>query len=148
MQRNKKYINTIFAWIDFKDIEYITRPEFINGTEERFHNLLKTSIKNRGIVDPLFLFNYSGRLKTIVGNNRMVVCKELNIRDIPCIITQFGNKKKLLDGKLLINDEQIRELFYLPNQVLIRRTKQGWVDQVNSKKFTIISHKYGVGLED
>ena len=136
-------INTIFAEVPFNRIEYLTRPEFIDGTEQKFYDELKKSIQEKGLLDPLFVKNTNGHLKTIVGNNRMVICKELGIKTIPCIITQIGNKKHFLKGKLLTTDEEIKDLFYLPEEVTVRRTKGGWVDQVNATKFITIRNKYG-----
>ena len=135
-------INTIFTEVPFNRIEYLTRPEFIDGTEQKFHNELKKSVQEKGLLDPLFVKNTNGHLKVIVGNNRMVICKELGIKTIPCIITQIGNKKHFLKGKLLTTDEEIKDLFYLPEEVTVRRTKDGWVDQVNAKQFMNIQQKY------
>ena len=135
-------INTIFTEVPFNRIEYLTRPEFIDGTEQKFHNELKKSIQEKGLLDPLFVKNIAGHLKTLIGNNRMVICKELGIKTIPCIITQIGNKKHFLKGKLLTTDEEIKDLFYLPEEVTVIRTKGGWIDQVNAKKFMNIQQKY------
>ena len=140
--KNWKKINTIFTEVPFEKIEYLTRPEFINGTEQKFYDELKKSIQEKGLLDPLFLKNTDGHLKTLVGNNRMVICKKLRIKTIPCIITQIGNKKHFLNGKLLTTDEEIKNLFYLPEEVTVRRTDDGWVDQVNAKKFMNIQQKY------
>ena len=137
-------INTIFTEVPFNKIEYLTRPEFIDGTEQKFHDLLKRSIQEKGLLDPLFLKNTDGKLKVIVGNNRMVICKELGIKTIPCVITQIGNKKHFLKGKLLTTNKEIKDLFYLPEEVTVRRTKGGWVDQVNATKFITIRNKYEI----
>ena len=120
----------------------MTRPEFIDGTEQIFYNSLKESIKKRGLLDPLFLTNIDGKLKTIVGNNRMVICKKLGIKKIKCIITQKGKEDTFLKGKILKTDKEIKNLFYAPEEVTVRRTKQGWVDQVNATKFITIINKY------
>ena len=135
-------INTIFTEVLFNKIEYITRPEFIDGTEQIFYNSLKESIQKNGLLDPLFLINTNGHLKTIVGNNRMVICKKLGIKKIKCIITQIGKEDTFLKGKVLKTDKEIKNLFYVPEEVTVRRTKQGWVDQVNAKKFIQIINKY------
>ena len=79
-------MNTIFAEVPFNRIEYLTRPEFIDGTEQKFYDELKKSMQEKGLLDPLFLKNTNGHLKTIVGNNRMVICKKLGIKKIKCII--------------------------------------------------------------
>ncbi len=135
-------INTIFTEVPFDKIEYITRPEFIDGTEQKFYDLLKRSIQEKGLLDPLFLKNTDGKLKVIVGNNRMVICKKLEIKKIKCIITQIGKEDTFLKGKILKTDKEIKDLFYLPEEVTVRRTKNGWIDQVNATKFTIIRNKY------
>ena len=135
-------INTIFTEVLFNKIEYLTRPEFIDGTEQIFYNSLKESIQKNGLLDPLFLINTKGHLKTIVGNNRMVICKKLGIKKIKCIITQIGKEDTFLKGKILKTDKEIKDLFYLPEEVTVRRTKGGWVDQVNATKFIIIRNKY------
>ena len=135
-------INTIFTEVLFNKIEYLTRPEFIDGTEQIFYNSLKESIQKNGLLDPLFLINTNGHLKTIVGNNRMVICKKLGIKKIKCIITQIGKEDTFLKGKVLKTDKEIKNLFYVPEEVSVRRTKQGWVDQVNAKKFIQIINKY------
>ena len=135
-------INTIFTEVPFNKIKNLTRPEFINGQEEFFHKSLKESIQKRGLLDPLFLKNTDGDLKVIVGNNRMVVCKELGIKKIKCIISQIGNEETFLKGRVLKTDREIKDLFYLPEEVVVRRDKKGWVDQVNATKFTKIINKY------
>ena len=140
--KNWKKINTIFAKVPFEKIEYLTRPEFIDGTEQKFYDALKKSIQEKGLLDPLFLKNTNGHLKTIVGNNRMVICKKLNIKTIQCIITQMGKEKYFVKGKKLKTDKEIKNLFYVPEEVTVKRTKQGWVDQVNARKFIIIKEKY------
>ena len=69
--------------------------------------------------------------------------KKLEIKKIKCIITQIGKEDTFLKGRVLKTDKEIKDLFYLPEEVTVRRTKGGWVDQVNAKKFTIIRNKYG-----
>ena len=140
-KRNNTNFNTIFKKILFKKIEYIVRPKFINGTEQEFYNSLKQSINENGLLDPLFLTNLNGKLKVLIGNNRMVICKELHIKIIPCIITQIGNSKFFLKGKELKTDKEIKNLFHLPNEVEVRRNK-GRVDLVKATRFVKMKHKY------
>ena len=136
-------INTIFTEVPFEKIEYLTRPEFIDGTEQKFYDELKKSIQEKGLLDPLFVKNIAGHLKTVVGNNRMVICKKLGIKKIKCIITQIGKEDTFLKGRVLKTDKEIKDLFYLPEEITVRRTKGGWVDQVNATKFITIRNKYG-----
>ena len=56
----------------------------------------------------------------------MVVAKELGIKTVPCIITQFDAENSKLKGRVLETDEEIKSLFHLPEHVVIRR-KDGWL---------------------
>ena len=123
-------INTIYAELPRESITYATRPEFVNGTEQKFYDTLKKSITKSGMKDPIFIFYQSKRwgnkLKVIAGQNRMVIAEELGIKIIPCIITQFDVKNSKLKGRVLNTDEEIKSLFHVPKHVVIRR-KDGWV---------------------
>ena len=59
----------------------------------------------------------------------MVVAKELDIKTVPCIITQFDVENSELKGRVLETDEEIKNLFHLPEHVVIRR-KDGWLYNV------------------
>ena len=122
-------INCIYAEIPTERITYVTRPEFINGQEQNFHDALTKSIIKSGIKDPIFIYYQSKRwgndLKVMTGQNRMVVAKELGIKTVPCIITQFDAENSKLKGRVLETDEEIKSLFHLPEHVVIRR-RDGW----------------------
>ena len=127
-------IQTIYAKFPREKITYLTRPEFINGQEQSFHDALKVSMSKYGFRDPVFCYynhqNWGGKIKIIVGNNRMVVAKELDIKIIPAIITNFKADESPLEGRVLKTDDEIRALFYLPKELTIRRHKEGFIDQV------------------
>ena len=72
----------------------------------------------------------------------MTICKELEIKMVPCIITQLGNEDIFLKGKILKTDSQIRKLYYLPKEVVINRREDGWIQQVYAKTFMDIQNKY------
>ena len=74
-------------------------------------------------------------IKIIVGNNRMVVAKELDIKIIPAVVTNFKADQFPLEGKILKTDDEIKALFHLPKQLHIRRDKNGDVDQVTPPHF-------------
>lgn len=126
-------INTIYAELPRERITYTIRPEFISGQEQKFYDALKKSITKSGIKDPIFVYyqsrTWGNKLKTIVGQNRMVIAKELNIKMIPCVITQFDAENSDLKGKVLNTDEEIKHLFHIPKHVEVRR-KNGWVYSV------------------
>lgn len=135
-------INTIYAEIPREQITYRIRDEFIGEREKEFHDALKKSIAKNGIKDPVFIYyqhkTWGEKLKVIVGQNRMVIAKELNIKMIPCIITQFDAEKSQLKGRVLKTDEEIKSLFCAPEHVVIRR-RDGWLYSalcnVGGKKF-------------
>ena len=76
-------IQTIYKELPFEKIAYLERAEFINGQEQSFHDALKASMSKYGFKDPVYCWYnskaYGNKIKIIVGNNRMVIAKELNI---------------------------------------------------------------------
>ena len=60
----------------------------------------------------------------------MTVAKALGIKTIKAVITNFKADTLPIEGRILNTDAEIRELFHLPNQLQIRRDKNGDVDQV------------------
>jgi len=132
-------IQTIYAKFPQEKIVHLTRPEFINGQEQSFHESLTASMSKYGFRDPVYCWynskRYGNIIKIIVGNNRMVVAKELDIKIIPAIITNFKADEFPLEGQVLKTDDEIRVLFHLPDQLDIRRDKNGNVDQVTAPHF-------------
>ena len=126
-------INVIYIKLPIEKISYLTRPEFISGQEQKFHDRLSQSIAKHGMLDPVFMYHRQGvkdRLQVIVGNNRMVVAKELGIKIIPAIVVQFNAENSDLKGKILNSDDEIKKLFRVPHIVEIRKNKEGLIDQV------------------
>ena len=141
-------IKIIYKELPIDKISYLAREEFSpTGPEKDFYNLLKNSMSKHGLKDPVHIEyggeDYGDILKVLVGNNRMVICKKLGIKKIKCIITQIGKEDTFLKGRVLKTDKEIKDLFYLPEEITVRRTKGGWVDQVNATKFITIRNKYG-----
>ena len=122
-------IQTIYAKLPREKIVHLTRAEFINGQEQTFHDALKASMSKYGFRDPVYCWYgskaYGNIIKIIVGNNRMVVAKELNIPIVPAIITNFKADQFPLEGRILKTDEEVRTLFYL-SQATSRKTRQEW----------------------
>ena len=132
-------IQTIYAEVPREKIIYLERDEFINGTEKSFRNTLTASMSKHGFRDPVYCVynhqNWGNKIKIIVGNNRMVVAKELDIKIIPAIITNFKADESPLEGRVLKTDDEIRALFHLPKQLHIRRDKNGDIDQITPPHF-------------
>ena len=127
----------IYTKLPFEQIQYIERPEF-HKDEKKFKSRLVDSIKKHGIVDPLYAEfgnNYGRHIKIIVGNNRMAVAREIGIKKVKAIITNFKADQFPLKGKVLKTDKEIKNLFHLPHQVEVRRDAKGEVDQVNHPQF-------------
>ena len=92
-----------------------------------------------GMRDPVYCWynskNWGSQIKIIVGNNRMVIAKELGLDPIRAVITNFNADKDPLEGKELKTDEEIKSLFHLPDQIHVRRDKNGDIDQVTPPQF-------------
>ena len=127
-------IQTLYKELPFEKIAYLERPEFIKGQEQSFHDTLKASMAKYGFKDPVYCWYnskaYGNKIKIIVGNNRMVVAKELKIPIVPAVITNFKADQFPLEGKILNTDEEVKDLFYLPKQLQVRRDENGDIDQV------------------
>lgn len=135
-------INTIYAELPIDQITYSIIQNDSLGEEKVFRDLLEKSIRKNGIRDPIFILKTpETRMKLYVtsGNSRTNIAKKLNIKNIPCIITQWGAEHSKIKGKILNSDEEIKNLYYFPNTVIIKRHQDGWVTvvqpQTGGKKF-------------
>jgi hypothetical protein len=141
-------IQTIYAEVPREKIIHLTRPEFINGQEQSFHDTLTASMSKHGFRDPVYCVynhtNWGNKIKIIVGNNRMVVAKELNIPIIPAIITNYNADQFPLEGRVLKTDDEIRALFHLPKhaKLHVRRDKNGDIEQVTPPHFPTVQQHY------
>ena len=126
-------IETVYIELPFEKITYLDRPEF-HKEEKEFKKALTISMTKYGMKDPVYCWAngkaYGDIIKVIVGNNRMVVAKELGIKTIPAVVTNFKADEFPLEGEVLETDAEIRKLFHLPNDLQIRRDENGNVDQV------------------
>ena len=126
-------IETVYTELPFEKIAYLDRPEF-HRNEKAFKKALTLSMAKHGIKDPIYCWAngkvHGDIIKVIVGNNRMVVAKELGIKIIPAVITNFKAEELPIEGQVLKTDAEIRKLFHLPNDLQIRRDENGDIDQV------------------
>jgi len=112
----------IYKQIPPQEITHLTRPEFINGQEAKFNNALKTSIKTHGMRDPVFINQLNdGTLKVTVGNNRMVIAKELGLQKVPCLIRLHNPNNNNLNGQVINTEKEIEDLFYTKEGLDIRK---------------------------
>ena len=132
-------IETIYTELPIDDITSMYRPEFYQAGERKFREALINSMKKAGMKDPVYCWYqskpYKDKIHTIVGNNRMTVARELGIKKVKAIITNFKADQFPLKGKVLKTDKEIKKLFHLPNRVEVRRDANGEVDQVNHPQF-------------
>ena len=139
-------IQTIYAKFPREKIIHLSRPEFINGAEQSFHDALTASMSKYGFRDPIYCYykheTWGDKIKVIKGNNRMVVAKELDIKIIPAVITNFKADESPLEGRVLKTDDEIRALFHLPDQLHVRRDKNGDIDQVTPPHFPTVQQHY------
>ena len=126
-------IETVYIELPFEKITYLNRPEF-HKEEKEFKKALTGSMTKYGMKDPVYCWYnskpYGRKIHIIVGNNRMVVAKELGIKTIKAVVTNFKADEFPLEGQVLKTDAEIKKLFHLPNQLQIRRDKNEDVDQV------------------
>ncbi len=126
-------IETIYIELPFEKITYLDRPEF-HTDEKEFKKALTQSMTKYGMKDPVYCWAngkaYGDIIKVIVGNNRMVIAKELGIKTIKAVVTNFKADEFPLEGEVLETDAEIKKLFHLPNDLQIRRDENGNVDQV------------------
>ena len=112
----------IYKEVDTKDITHLTRPEFINGQEHKFNDALKQSVSKYGIRDPIYINQLrDGVLKVTVGNNRMVIAKELGIEKIPCVIKLHNPQDNNLEGRILHTEKEIEDVFHSKKGLLIKK---------------------------
>ena len=112
----------IYKEIDTQDITHLTRPEFINGQEHKFNSTLKESVSKYGLRDPVYINQLKdGTLKVTVGNNRMVIAKELGIEKIPCVIKLHNPQDNNLEGRILHTEKEIEDVFHSKKGLLIKK---------------------------
>jgi len=139
-------IQTIYLEVPFNRLSYLERLEFSNGQEQSFRDALKASMTKHGMRDPVYCWYnskaYGSKIKIIVGNNRMVIAKELGLDPIRTIITNWKADEFPLEGKEFKDDEEIKSLFHLPDQIHVRRNKDGNIDQVTPPHFPTVKEHY------
>jgi hypothetical protein len=126
-------IETIYIELPFEKITYLDRLEF-HRNEKEFKEALTKSMTKYGMKDPVYCWYnskpYGDKIHIIVGNNRMTVAKELGIKTIKAVVTNFKADEFPLEGEVLETDAEIKKFFHLPNDLQIRRDENGDVDQV------------------
>ena len=129
----------IYKEVDTKDITHLTRPEFINGQENKFNKALRQSVSQNGLRDPVYINQLKdGTLKVTVGNNRMVIAKELGIEKIPCVIKLYNPQDNNLNGRVLNTEKEIEDLFHTKEGLEIKK-QAGVIYEVMPKNY----QKYG-----
>ena len=125
----------IYKEVDTKDITHLTRPEFINGQEHKFNTALRQSVSQYGLRDPVYINQEAdGTLKVTVGNNRMVIAKELGIEKIPCVIKLYDPNNNDLNGRVLHTDKEIEDVFHSKEGLEIKKQK-GIIYEVMPKNY-------------
>jgi len=125
----------IYKEVDTKDITHLTRPEFINGQENKFNTALLQSVSKYGLRDPIYINQLKdGTLKVTVGNNRMVIAKELGIEKIPCVIKLHDPQNNNLNGRVLNTEKEIEDLFHTKEGLEIKK-QAGIIYEVMPKNY-------------
>ena len=125
--------------LPIEDITYRNRVEFLNGEEQKFYDALLKSMAAYGMRDPIFIAQlHDGTLKTTVGNNRMVIAKELGMKKIPSMIKLLNPNNNDIQGTPLNNEQEIIDLFYSKKGLEIKK-QDGVIWEVMPKN----PQKYG-----
>ena len=125
----------VYKEVSTQDITHLTRPEFINGQENKFNNALKQSVSKYGLRDPVYINQLKdGILKVTVGNNRMVIAKELGIEKIPCVIKLHDPQNNDLNGRVLNTEKDIEDLFHSKEGLEIKK-QNGIIYEVMPKNY-------------
>ena len=125
----------VYKEVNTKDITHLTRPEFINGQENKFNTALKQSVSKYGLRDPVYINQLKdGILKVTVGNNRMVIAKELGIEKIPCVIKLHDPQNNDLNGRVLNTEKDIEDLFHSKEGLEIKK-QNGIICEVMPKNY-------------
>ena len=125
----------IYKEVATQDITHLTRPEFINGQEHKFNTALRQSVSQYGLRDPIYINQKAdGTLKVTVGNNRMVIAKELGIEKIPCVIKLHDPQNNDLNGRVLHTDKEIEDVFHSKEGLEIKKQK-GIIYEVMPKNY-------------
>ena len=112
----------VYKELPVEDITHLTRPEFINGEEQKFYNTLLHSMTEHGMRDPVFINQLNdGTLKVTVGNNRMVIAKELGLKKVPCLIRLHDPNNNNLNGRVINTEKEIIDLFHHKKDLEIRK---------------------------
>ena len=112
----------VYKEVSTQDITHLTRAEFINGQENKFNTALKQSVSKYGLRDPVYINQLKdGTLKVTVGNNRMVIAKELGIEKIPCVIKLHDPQNNDLNGRVLNTEKDIEDLFHSKEGLEIKK---------------------------
>jgi|TARA_R110002020_G_scaffold114114_1_gene262452 hypothetical protein len=127
----------VYKELPIGDITHLTRPEFINGQEQKFHDTLLNSVKQYGMRDPVFIDQRKDKddkviLKVTVGNNRMVIAKELGFKLVRSIVKLLKPDDNNIEGTPINNEQEIIDLFHTKEGLDIRK-KDGIIWEVMPK---------------
>jgi len=88
-------------------IDQILIPEerVTSVLDDEILNELRESIKQHGILQPLQLAKVGDKLVLIDGLHRLMVAKELGIREVPAIVTEM-DERELLITNLIVNRQR------------------------------------------
>ena len=112
----------VYKELPIENISHLTRPEFINGQEQKFYSALLMSIKTYGMREPVFINQLNnGTLKVTVGNNRMVIAKKLGLKLIRANVRLLDPTNNDIEGRPINNEQEIIDLFYSEEGLLIKK---------------------------
>ena len=128
----------VYKELPIEDITHLTRPEFVNGQEQKFYNALLNSMTKHGMRDPVFISQRKNKedkviLKVLVGNNRMVIAKQLGFKLIRSIVQLLDPNNNNIEGRPINNEQEIIDLFFSKEGLQIKKEPDGIIYEVMPK---------------
>ena len=128
----------VYKKLPIEDITHLRRQEFINGDEQKFYDALLKSMREYGMRDPVFIDQCKDKngeviLKILVGNNRMVIAKELGLKLIRSIIKLLDPNNNNIKGRPLNTEQEIIDLFFSKKDLEIKKKPNGVIYEVMPK---------------
>ena len=128
----------VYKELPIEDITHLTRPEFVNGQEQKFYDALLNSMTQHGMRDPVFIDQRKDKndkviLKVTVGNNRMVIAKKLGFKLVPSIVKLLNPNDNNIEGTPINNEQEIIDLFFSKEGLVIKKEPDGVICEVMPK---------------
>lgn len=116
--------------------------------QEKFEEL-KKSISRNGVLSPIIIRKKDDRYEIIAGHNRVNCCKELEIKEVPCIIKNYNDDEAelvMIETNLSQREEILlceKGLAYKKELELLKKLKkEKWGETLESQEIRKLSPQW------